>query len=206
MGSENSGQEIVDTYLTISKSAEGIYKEKGSRFLSFAYPVECEEEISFHNLTLRKTYHDARHVCFAWRLDPAGGKFRVADDGEPSHSAGTPILNAIRSRELTNVLVSVVRYFGGTKLGVGGLIEAYGMAAKSALDSSPIVQKFITKRITVFYKYGMTGEFRRICSRLKIQPAESQFGEKCVANFAIRLSEFESVKKAIASSGFEFEE
>src|SRR5690242_5641679 len=124
----------VFSYQTIEKSSDSIYKEKGSRFLAFARPVSSESDVKKVLESLRKEYFDARHHCFAWILGPEKKLFRAFDDGEPNHSAGDPILGQIRSRNLTNVLVVVVRYFGGTKLGVGGLISAYKTAASDALD------------------------------------------------------------------------
>ena len=113
-----------DLYKTILSTGEGLYKEKGSKFLARAYPVGHEESIKDHLATLRKQYHDARHYCYAWRLKPEKTHYRVNDDGEPSGSAGKPIYGQIVSRDLTNLLVVVVRYFGGTKLGRGGLVRA----------------------------------------------------------------------------------
>ena len=119
---------MTDLYKTIKHPSEGLYKEKGSKFLAFAYPVSSEEDIGRIITDLRKQYHDARHHCYAWRLGPEKDRFRVNDDGEPSGSAGKPIFGQIRSMDLSDVLVVVVRYFGGTLLGVGGLIRAYRAA------------------------------------------------------------------------------
>ena len=124
---------MKDLYLTIEKTTEGLYKETGSKFLAMAFPVSTREEISERLAELRKKYHDARHHCYAWRLGADMEEYRVNDDGEPSGSAGLPIFGQIQSRDLSNVLVVVVRYFGGTLLGVGGLIRAYRAAASGAL-------------------------------------------------------------------------
>ncbi len=121
----------VFSYITIKAGSQGIYKEKGSKFLSFAHPIATEEEGKEFLLSLKKKYFDARHHCFAWVLDADKSRHRASDDGEPNHSAGDPILGQIRSRNLTNVIVVVVRYFGGTKLGVGGLMAAYKTAAST---------------------------------------------------------------------------
>ena len=126
-------------FLTIQKKSEGIYKEKGSKFIAYAYPIKTEEEVRPLLKSLKKEYYDARHHCYAFVLGKDKKRFRAADDGEPSNSAGAPILGQIRSLDLTNVLVVVVRYFGGTKLGVPGLITAYREAAKDALNQSTIV-------------------------------------------------------------------
>ena len=125
---------------TIKDSAEGLYKEKGSKFLAFAFPVTTEDEIKDCQEKIRKKYFDARHHCYAWILGADKSQLRANDDGEPNHSAGDPILGQIRSRDLTDVLVVVVRYFGGTKLGVSGLIQAYRAAAEDALNNTTIIR------------------------------------------------------------------
>src|SRR5688500_17706527 len=129
------------SYRTIAKPAEGHYREKGSRFLAFAYPVTTESDIKAHISRLEQKYFDARHHCFAWMLGAEKQSFRAFDDSEPNHSAGNPILGQIRSKDLTNVLVVVVRYFGGVKLGVGGLVTAYRTAAEDALNHADIIEK-----------------------------------------------------------------
>ncbi len=131
---------MFDLYKTIKAPTKGIYKEKGSKFLAFAYPFSHEASIKEGMAILQKQYHDARHHCYAWRLEPEMTHYRVNDDGEPSGSAGKPIYGQIVSRELTDILVVVVRYFGGTKLGLGGLINAYRSAASDALDHSKIIE------------------------------------------------------------------
>src|SRR5689334_3258152 len=120
----------IFSFLTIESVSEGIFKEKGSKFLAFAYPVSSESDIKLRLEELRKKYFDATHHCYAWMLGSDKKHFRAADDGEPNHSAGAPILGQIKSKNLTNVLVVVVRYFGGTKLGVGGLTQAYKAGAE----------------------------------------------------------------------------
>jgi len=125
--------EIVEKYKTIRTTSEGNYKEKGSKFLAFAYPVSTEEEIKEIQQTLRKDYYDARHHVFAWRLGSDKKRYRSSDDGEPSNSSGPPVLGQIQSFDLTNILIVVIRYFGGTKLGVPGLINAYRTAARDAI-------------------------------------------------------------------------
>jgi len=133
------------TYKTIAEPAEGIYKEKGSKFLAFAYPVTGEQDVKRHLQTLRQRFHDARHVCYAYRLGKKPPYTeRANDDGEPSKSAGIPILQQIRKYDLTDTLVAVVRYFGGVKLGVGGLKRAYKTAAEDALQNATVTEKEIT--------------------------------------------------------------
>jgi len=153
---------MTDLYRTIENHSEGIYKEKGSKFLAFAYPVSSEEEISQCLADIRKQYHDARHHCYAWRLGPEKLRYRVNDDGEPSGSAGKPILGQIQSRDLSNILLVVVRYFGGTLLGVGGLIRAYRSAASDALDKNVLAER------RVFDKMKLEFEYLRMNSVMKL--------------------------------------
>lgn len=129
------------SYKTIAKESEGFYKEKGSKFLAFAVPVTSEEEIKAFISQKRKEHHQAVHVCSAFRLGADHKVYRASDDGEPSNSAGPPILGQIQAKELTNILIAVVRYYGGTNLGVGGLISAYRSAAKDALENAQIVER-----------------------------------------------------------------
>ncbi len=148
-------------FQTLLSPAEGLYKEKGSKFLSKVFPVQSEEDIKQHLSSIRKEYYDARHVCYAFSLQEPFLTERGNDDGEPAHTAGTPILNQIRSFELSNVLVVVVRYFGGTKLGVSGLIQAYKAAAEDALQKAAIItiEPKESYRITLPYEY--TGHVMR---------------------------------------------
>ena len=145
-----------DIYLSINKESSGQYKEKGSKFLAFAFPVESAEETTGIIKELRKKYHDAHHHCFAYLIGPDQSTSRTNDDGEPKHSAGDPILNQIKSLNLSDTLVVVVRYFGGTKLGVSGLINAYRSAARDALNNNKIVKKTICEEIAVFFSYEVT--------------------------------------------------
>ena len=162
-----------DTYLTIEAPAEAIYKEKSSKFLAFAYPVADEEEIRSRLEALRKRYYDATHHCYAWRLGPHGEAFRANDDGEPSSTAGRPILGQLLSHETTDCLIVVVRYFGGTKLGVPGLIAAYKESAAEVLAAARIVQRTVDRRIAVNFSYAAMNDIMRIVK--EEQPAvESQ--------------------------------
>ena len=169
----------VFNYQTIDKPAEGMYKEKGSRFLAFAYPVDNEGEVKARLQELRKIYFDARHHCFAWMLGPEQKSFRANDDGEPNHSAGDPILGQIRSKNLTNVLVVVVRYFGGVKLGVGGLIAAYKLAAEDALKNAIIVEKEVLINFTIQYDYNATPEVMRMVKDFELRISQQEFEDKC---------------------------
>jgi len=152
----------VFSFRTIQADSEGLYKESGSKFLAFAYPVSSEEAIKSKIEGLKKKYFDATHHCFAWVLGADKTKFRAVDDGEPNHSAGDPILGQIRSKDLTNVLIVVVRYFGGTKLGVGGLIQAYKSAAEEALHQATIIEEDVTENFVVRYPYDETSEVMRL--------------------------------------------
>ena len=170
---------MKDQYLTIESPSEGIYKEKGSKFLSFAFPAENEKSIKQHLETLKKQYHDARHHCFAWRLGPELSRYRANDDGEPSGSAGKPIFGQIKSRELSDLLVVVVRYFGGTKLGVGGLINAYRSAASDALVQSSIIERRVYDRLKVEFEYEHMNAVMKVIKDLKLDFEEQEFDLKC---------------------------
>lgn len=158
----------VDSFLTIQQPAEGIFKEKGSKFLAFAIPVQTEDQIKVELELLKKKYFDARHHCYAWILGPDKNRYRANDDGEPNHSAGDPILGQIRSHNLTDVLVVVVRYFGGTKLGVSGLIQAYRTAANEALGQAVIVNKEVLSFFTLQFDYEATPEIMRLVKEFEI--------------------------------------
>lgn len=178
----------IFSYRTLLNPAEGQFKEKASRFLAFTYPVGSEEEIKGHLAHLKKEYFDARHHCYAWILGADKKLFRAFDDGEPNHSAGDPILGQIRSRDLTNVLVVVVRYFGGVKLGVGGLISAYKTAAEEALNHSIIIEKEVTETIRVVYDYTATPEVMRLVKAfsLVIQSQDFEAHGILVADYRLR--------------------
>ena len=152
----------VYSYRTIRSASEGSYKEKGSRFLSFAYPVDNEVAIRDRLEALRREYFDARHHCYAWMLGAEKKQYRAADDGEPSHSAGDPILGQIRSNNVTNILIVVVRYFGGIKLGVGGLISAYREAAADVMRCATIVEEEVMVPLRLAYPYERTPEVMRM--------------------------------------------
>lgn len=149
-------------YKTIEAPSEALFKDKGSKFLAFAFPVSSEEDVKLHLEELRKKYHDARHYCYAYRINPRDVYERANDDGEPRHSAGSPILGQLHSVGVVNTLVVVVRYFGGTKLGVPGLINAYKTAARLALDAAEIVEEEIRESITFTFDYPDLNEVMRI--------------------------------------------
>lgn len=169
----------MNPYKTISGLTEGSYKEKGSKFLSFAYPVNSLDEVEDHLATLKKKYHDARHHCYAYMLGMGEQEYRANDDGEPNHSAGDPILGQIRSFELTNVLIVVVRYFGGTKLGVGGLISAYKQGAADALSKAKIVCIYPQTSFDLIFPYSLTSEVERVLNEFEIEYTNKEFTETC---------------------------
>jgi len=151
-----------DTYKTIDSKADGLFKDRGSRFIALAIPVTTQEEIKSRLEELRKEYHDARHHCYAWVLSPDRQAWRVNDDGEPSGTAGKPILGQINSRELTNILVVVIRYFGGTLLGVSGLINAYRSAAADALENASIIERHLVERWIVTFPYSAMNDVMKV--------------------------------------------
>ena len=175
-------------YKTIKKLGEGLYKEKGSKFIAKAFHVESEEEIKQILSDIKKEYHDARHHCYAWRIDPLNERTRSNDDGEPSGSAGKPILNQILSFELINVLVVVTRYFGGTKLGVSGLFNAYRTAAREALENSIIVKEELKSLYRIEYEYLMMDKVMRVIKDDDITIKDQNFDNVCVMDLEIKYS------------------
>lgn len=175
------------SYLTIDHPTTGLYKEKGSKFLAFALPVETEDQVRTHLESLRKEYFDARHHCFAWMLGAERKHFRAFDDGEPNHSAGDPILGQIRSRSLTNVLVVVVRYFGGTKLGVGGLISAYKQSAEDALNKARIVERDINDVFDLGFEYDATPEVMRLVKEFGLTVLDQKFELNCFISLQVPM-------------------
>ncbi len=167
---------------------EGIYSEKRSKFLAFAIPVLTVEDVKREVEAYQKKYYDARHVCYAYRLGERRELFRANDNGEPSGTAGKPILGQIDSRELTNVLVIVVRYFGGIKLGTSGLIVAYKAAAAEALDATEHVEKTINEEITLKFSYPLLNDVLRIVKEENPRIVEQVFDNECVVRLSIRLS------------------
>ena len=170
---------MVDLYRTIESPGTGTYKEKRSRFLGFAYPVSHEDTIREYLSGLQKEHHSARHCCYAWRLKPEKTEYRTYDDGEPSGSAGKPIYGQIVSRDLTDLLVVVVRYFGGVKLGVGGLIQAYRTAASEALDQTRIIECRVFDRLKLDFHYDQMNRVMQVVKEYKLDFEEQQFELQC---------------------------
>ncbi|MHA8078013.1 IMPACT family protein [Aquirufa antheringensis] len=170
---------IPDSYLTIAKPAEGLYKDKGSKFISWAYPVKDLEEIKSQLTALKEAHPKARHICYAYRLGFTTEEARSNDDGEPSGSAGKPILNTILSQNLHYVLVAVVRYFGGTLLGVPGLIQAYKEGAVDALDQAEIYEKEPMKIRSIQFTYAQMNEVMKICKKHPITIVNQEIDNLC---------------------------
>jgi uncharacterized YigZ family protein len=166
-------------FKTILNPSEGTYKEKGSKFLAFAFPVSTEEDIKDRLSQIKRKYHDARHHCFAYRMGFDLNNFRAFDDGEPNHSAGDPILGQIKSYQLTNILIVVVRYFGGVKLGVGGLISAYKLAAQDALSQATIIEKTVMASISISYSYEATTETQKLIHDFNASILKQEFKTNC---------------------------
>ena len=179
---------MQDSFLTIQKDSEGLYKEKGSKFFGYAFPVSDEMEIKKIITQLKKEHHSARHWCYAFRLGADKKLFRANDDGEPSGTAGKPILNQIISADLTNVLIVVVRYFGGTLLGTSGLITAYKSAAAEALSNSVIVTKYISEICKVNFATEVTNEVMRRLKEFDAEIINHTFNEQNEITFTVRSS------------------
>jgi len=189
--------ENTDTYKTITKpTEEALFKDRGSKFLGYAYPIQNEDEVKPIIESLKSQHHKARHWCYAWQIGAENIQYRVNDDGEPNNSAGQPIYGQILSKELTNVLVVVVRYFGGTKLGVGGLVNAYKLAAQMALESSKIVLRTIDVHFKLFFEYPQMNTVMRIVKELDILLVEQKMELNCEFIIAIRKSEADKVLEA----------
>lgn len=189
---------IKDTYRSIAVMGEGLYKELGSRFLAFAYPVETEAEVKSIVDSLKKEYHDARHHCYAYRLGHTGERFRANDDGEPGSSAGRPILGQIDSAGLSDVLVVVVRYFGGVKLGIPGLIRAYRTAAAGALSSAGTVEKVASRTYTLSFDYLQMNSVMKLLKDMSVPQACQDFGERCSIEVRVRLSADDAFRERLS--------
>ena len=178
-----------DSYKTIRDCAEGLFKDKGSRFIAYSYPVGSEDEIKEHLSVLKKKYYDATHHCYAWRLGPRGEQSRANDDGEPSGSAGKPILGQLLSYDVTDILVVVIRYFGGTLLGVPGLINAYREATIDVLENSDIVTMTEEAYFEVLFPYLAMNDVMRIVKSDQPRVVEQQFDNLCRMVLAVPRSE-----------------
>lgn len=183
-----------DTYKTISKpSKEVLFKDKNSKFYGYAFPITSEDEVKIHIESLKKQHHSARHWCYAYQLGTESIKFRANDDGEPSHSAGQPIYGQIQSFEVTNILIMVVRYFGGVKLGVGGLINAYRSAAQFALENSSIVEKTINVRYLITFEYKNMNKVMRIIKEKQLKIVNQVLELNCNIVISVRKNDSEAI-------------
>ena len=177
-----------DVFNTLQAPADALYKVKGSKHYGYVFPIETVDEAKAHLEALRKKHHDARHHAYAYRLGPTGDDWRASDDGEPANSAGPPILGALKSKEVTNCLGVVVRYFGGTKLGVGGLIDAYRTATLMAIDNGAILQRFIEESIAVQCPYDLIGAVMALGEKHRARVAKQTFTDSCTVHFRVRVS------------------
>lgn len=184
-----------DSYISISENGEGLYKEKGSKFLGFSFSVKKEEDVKRHLNSLKKQFYDARHYCYAFVIGKSGNFYRAGDDGEPANSAGAPILGQIRSHNLSDVLVVVVRYFGGTKLGVPGLIHAYKTAASEALSSASKEIIYIKKQVEFKFEYKDMNEVMRWVRDFELEIKQQDFQISCELVVLIRASKLKDLLK-----------
>ena len=178
-----------DTYRTLASPSEGLYKEKGSKFLAFAYPVHNLDDIKAHLEQLRKDYFDARHHCYAYILGPRKDAFRANDDGEPSGTGGRPIHGQLLSADLTDTLIVVVRYFGGILLGASGLANAYKTAARDAIDHATIIEKTIDVRYRFLFAYEAMNDVMRILKEFDLKPENPNYALDCSLEVSVRQSQ-----------------
>lgn len=186
-----------DTYKTISVTSEGLFKEKGSKFLAFAHPVETLEAVKDLLEGYRKTYYDARHVCYAYSLGAESPETRANDDGEPSGTAGRPILGQIQSAGLTNVLVVVVRYFGGILLGTGGLVQAYKAAAANALSQASMLERTIDVTMSFHFEYPFLDAVLRVIRQLEGRVLSQSWESDCLMTISVRKGSLEALYAAL---------
>ena len=186
-----------DTYKTIAAPATGIYSEKRSKFLAYAFPVRTEEDVKAHLAELQKKHYDARHHCYAYILGPRKDAYRINDNGEPSGTAGRPIYGQLLSKDLTDTLVVVVRYFGGIKLGVSGLQNAYKIAAKESLDAAQIVEKTIEEQYDVVFEYLQMNAVMQLMKDPSVTILSQQSDLNCTIRISVRLREADRIVTAL---------
>ena len=185
---------MKDTYRTIvAKSEEVLFKDRNSKFFGYAFPITSEDDVQKYLTELKKSHHSARHWCYAWQLGTESIRYRANDDGEPNNSAGMPIYGQIQSFEVTNVLVVVVRYFGGVKLGVGGLINAYRSGAQMALEASSIVEKTIDHYYRLKFNYNKMNIVMRLIKEHQLNIENQQLELDCTIDISVRKKESEKI-------------
>lgn len=184
----------MDSYKTIKEMSEGTYSEKRSKFLAFAIPVSSLDEIKEHVAAYQKKYYDARHVCYAYMLGHERLIFRANDNGEPSGTAGKPILGQINSNELTDILIIVVRYFGGIKLGTSGLIEAYRAAALEAIQNAEIITKTVDLEISFMFEYPFMNSVMKIVKELEPRIVSQSYDTDCLMTLSIRMDSMPNLR------------
>ncbi|MCX6270535.1 MAG: YigZ family protein [Bacteroidetes bacterium] len=186
-----------DTYRTLTERTTGIYREKASKFIGIAMPCTSEEEVKELLKAIKKEYFDASHHCYAYQLGFDKSVYRVNDDGEPSGTAGKPIFGQIQSFDLTNALVLVIRYFGGTKLGVSGLINAYRTASREALSQATIVERMVMDHYRLTFTYGMLNEVMKFAKEKHLGILTSDFNLECILDFSVRRRDSEQIQSAL---------
>ncbi|WEK21480.1 MAG: YigZ family protein [Candidatus Pedobacter colombiensis] len=182
-----------DTYKTIAEPSEGVFRDRGSKFIGYAYPILSDDEVKTILLKLRSEHTKARHFCWALRLSPDRGVFRIQDDGEPSGTAGRPILNTMLSADITNLLIVVVRYFGGTLLGVPGLINAYKTAAVEALQAATIIEKTVNDIYEIQFDYLVMNDVMKLIKEEKLNVLSQDFDNSCSIKIEIRKANLNSI-------------
>jgi uncharacterized YigZ family protein len=193
----------VDSYNTIKKTSEGFYTEKRSKFIAFAHHVESPDDVKELLAGYRKKYYDARHICWAYRLGADGANFRVNDDGEPSSTAGKPIYGQLLSRNLTDIVIFVVRYYGGVNLGTSRLIVAYREAAANALEKAEIEERYVESIVTFSFSYAMMDGVMKVVKDMQPRVILKNFGNTCNIKLAIRESRAEELKERLNKLSFE---
>ena len=194
---------MTDEFKTIANTSEGFYSEKRSKFLSFAHHVESVDEIKDIIAQYRKKYYDARHVCYAYMLGPEREEFRANDDGEPSSTAGKPILGQINSNDLTDILIVVVRYYGGVNLGTSGLIIAYREAAADAIAHAEVVTRQVEEQVNYTFAYPLMNDVMRIVKEMNPRIVSQTYDNTCQICLSIRKSEVEQLKSRLSKLSFE---
>ena len=187
----------TDSYISIAAESRAIYREKASKFIAIALPVSTEDEVRARLDELRKAFYDANHHCYAYRLGFEKTLYRTNDDGEPSGSAGKPIYGQILSKDLSDILIIVIRYFGGTKLGVPGLINAYRTASREAIENATIIEKLVTLRFSISFEYPAMNEIMKILKEERVLILGQGYEQGCNLDFQVRKSQAERIQSRL---------